>query len=259
PHSPVQSNSPSSPLVSEIQEEGQGGRNTNPHVPVTETPRTEQRSPVTGLEGETEQVDSSAQHSAADLSLEGGSSNGITKKRKGRGPGKGVKPGHNLSLEFHDNRIITTQAAREISAIFKRSINGPWITFSKYPASELETLIARCKDSGFTYTGSEETFNDMEMSDKNKGNREKSELAATGGSAPLAKYRHEEDGKIEAEAEKVSQGEEPNRFVIYQEVIGPQRPKRVIGMGHGVSSVDVFGPASSQEDRTKERGKMMRK
>ncbi|CAI0430531.1 unnamed protein product [Linum tenue] len=136
-------------------------------------------------------------------------------------------------------------------------------------------------------------WREMEMSDKNKGNREKSELAATGGSAPLAKYRHEEikqtgkepdliemfrrfhvkkdknwvsskakplhDGKIEAEAEKVSQGEEPNRFVIYQEVIGPQRPKRVIGMGHGVSSVDVFGPASSQEDRTKERGKMMRK
>ncbi|CAI0432313.1 unnamed protein product [Linum tenue] len=88
--------------------------------------------------------------------------------------------------------IITTQAAREISAIFKRSIKGPWITFSKYPASELETVIARFKDSGFTYTGSEETFNDMEMSDTNKGNREKSELAATGGSAPLAKYRHEE-------------------------------------------------------------------
>ncbi|CAI0626197.1 unnamed protein product [Linum tenue] len=43
----------------------------------------------------------------------------------------------------------------------------------------------------------------MEMSDKNKGNREKSELAATGGSAPLAKYRHEEDGIIQAEAEKV--------------------------------------------------------
>ncbi|CAL1402874.1 unnamed protein product [Linum trigynum] len=32
----------------------------------------------------------------------------------------------------------------------------------------------------------------VEMSDKNKGNREKSELAATGGSSPLAKYRHEE-------------------------------------------------------------------
>ncbi|CAI0545623.1 unnamed protein product [Linum tenue] len=67
----------------------------------------------------------------------------------------------------------------------------------------------------------------------NIGNREKSELAATGGSALLAKYRHEEDGTIQAEAEKVSQGEEPNKFAIYQEVIGPQRPKRVIGMGHG--------------------------
>ncbi|CAI0381840.1 unnamed protein product [Linum tenue] len=163
-------------------------------------------------------------------------------------------------------------------------------------SNELETVIARFKDSGFTYTGSEETFNDMvrdhvkrnfpqwmyglrdqifkkykdlnqrmnhplpqispsiwrkmvqkwtnpnwvEMSDKNKGNREKSELAATGGSAPLAKYdmkrrfhvkkdknwvsskaRTLHDGMIQAEADKVSQGEEPNKFAIYQEVIGP--------------------------------------
>ncbi|CAI0545624.1 unnamed protein product, partial [Linum tenue] len=145
--SPVQRNSPSPPLVSENQEEGQGDRNTNTLVPITETPRMEKRSHVTELEGEKEHVDSTALHSAADLSSEGGSSNGTTKKRKGRGPGKGVKPGHNLSLEFHDNRIITTQAAREISAIFKRSINGPWITFSEYPASELETVIARFKDS----------------------------------------------------------------------------------------------------------------
>ncbi|CAI0432745.1 unnamed protein product, partial [Linum tenue] len=54
------------------------------------------------------------------------------------------------------------------------------------------------------------------------------------------------DVMIEAEDEKVTQGEEPNRFAIYQEVIGPQRPKHVLGMGHGVSSVDVFGPPSSQ-------------
>ncbi|CAL1412980.1 unnamed protein product [Linum trigynum] len=79
PRSPVQSNSPSPPLVSENQEEGQGGRNTNPPVPISETPRMEQRSPVTRLEGETEQVDLTAQHSAADLlSSEGGSSNGPT-------------------------------------------------------------------------------------------------------------------------------------------------------------------------------------
>ncbi|CAL1411108.1 unnamed protein product [Linum trigynum] len=254
PRSPVQSNSPSPPLASKNQEEGQGERNTDTPVPITETPRMEQRSPVTELEGETEHVDSTDPHSATDLSSEGGRSNGTTKKRKGRGPGKGVKPVHNLSLEFHDNRIITTQAAREISAIFKRSISGPLITFSEYPASELETVIAHFNNSGFTYTGSEETFNDMvkdhvkrnfpqwmyglrdwifkkykdmnqrinhpppqispstwremvqkwtnpnwvEMSDKNKGNREKSELVATGGSAPLAKYRHEEDLNSEA-------------------------------------------------------------
>ncbi|CAI0476545.1 unnamed protein product [Linum tenue] len=69
---------------------------------------------------------------------------------------------------------------------------------------------------------------------------------------------------IEAEAEKVSQGEEPSIFAIYQEVIGSQCPKRVLGINgyHGVSSVDVFGPPSSQgcnkrcqEERTKEREK----
>ncbi|CAL1393308.1 unnamed protein product [Linum trigynum] len=51
PRSPVQSNSPSPPLVSENQEEGQGDRNTNTPVPITETPRMEQRSPVTEFEG----------------------------------------------------------------------------------------------------------------------------------------------------------------------------------------------------------------
>ncbi|CAL1361559.1 unnamed protein product [Linum trigynum] len=89
----------------------------------------------------------------------------------------------------------------------------------------------------------------LEISDKNKKNREKSELATTSDSAPLAKYRYEEDknwasskakdlhdGIIEADAAKVSQGEEPNRFSIYQEVIGPQHHKRVLGMGHGMSS-----------------------
>ncbi|CAL1355050.1 unnamed protein product [Linum trigynum] len=138
----------------------------------------------------------------------------------------------------------------------------------------------------------------VEISDKNKENLGKSELAATGTSAPLAKYRHEEIKQAGKEpdpiemfgcfhvkkdknwvsskaknlhdgGEKVSQGEEPNIFAIYQEGIGPQHPKRVLGMGHGVSSVDVFGPPSSQgsqdcskrcqEDRTKERKKMMRK
>ncbi|CAL1402873.1 unnamed protein product [Linum trigynum] len=87
PCSPVQSNSPSPPLVSENQEEGQGDRNTDTLVPITETPRMEKRSPATELEGETEHVDSTAPHSAADLSSEGGSSNGTTKKREGRGPG----------------------------------------------------------------------------------------------------------------------------------------------------------------------------
>ncbi|CAI0561126.1 unnamed protein product [Linum tenue] len=66
-----------------------------------------------------------------------------------------------------------------VSAIFERNITGTWIKFSEYPASELQTLIARFKEFEFAYTGSEETFNKMETSDNNKENQEKSELAAT--------------------------------------------------------------------------------
>ncbi|CAI0399194.1 unnamed protein product [Linum tenue] len=75
---------------------------------------------------------------------------GGTRKKKGRGPGIGVKPGHDIHLEIHDNRIVTPQAADELTAIFKRSITGPWIRFSEYPASALQTVIARFKESGFT-------------------------------------------------------------------------------------------------------------
>ncbi|CAL1388090.1 unnamed protein product [Linum trigynum] len=82
-------------------------------------------------------------------------------KRKGRGPGKGVKPGHNTHLEVHDNRIITAKATHEIYAIFKRSINGPWVQFSQYPDSELQSLIARFKDVGFTYSVLEEHLNNI--------------------------------------------------------------------------------------------------
>ncbi|CAL1394021.1 unnamed protein product [Linum trigynum] len=68
------------------------------------------------------------------------------------------------------------------------------------------------------------------------------------------------NGMIEAEAAKVSQGEDLNRFTIIQEVNGAQHPNRVVWIGYGVSSVDVFNPPSSQgcikccqEDQTKER------
>ncbi|CAI0424353.1 unnamed protein product, partial [Linum tenue] len=44
-------------------------------------------------------------------------------------------------------------------AIFKRSISGQWITFSEYPAAELETAIARFKESGFACTLPEEEMN----------------------------------------------------------------------------------------------------
>ncbi|CAI0400731.1 unnamed protein product [Linum tenue] len=170
--------------------------------------------PVTGLEGETEKVDSSAQHSAADLSSEGGISNGKEKKKKRKRTRKGCKAWTNLSLEFHDNRIITTQAPREISAIFKRSINGPWITFSEYLASEIETI---------KQTGKEP--DPIEMFRRFHVKKDKNWVSSK------AKTLH--DGMIQAEGEKVSQGEEPNIFAVYQEVIGPQRPKRVLGMGHG--------------------------
>ncbi|CAL1370181.1 unnamed protein product [Linum trigynum] len=229
-------------------------------------------------------------------------------KKNGRGLGIGVKPGHGLHLEIHDNRIVTPQAAHELTTIFKRSIIGPWIKFSEYPASALQTLIARFKESGFTCSLPEEELNvhlkehikrnfsqwmygfrnrvlnqyptlaerinnppteipahiwrDMvnkwsdpnwkSTSDKNKANREKSELTATGGSVPMAKFRldqikktgkepnpietfkkfHVKKGNGEftilkaqtihaelknKEAEKLSQGEEVNEFAIYGE------------------------------------------
>ncbi|CAI0399722.1 unnamed protein product [Linum tenue] len=280
----------------------------------------------------------------------GGSS---VQKKNGRGHGIGVKPGHGLHLEIHDNRIVTPQAAHELTAIFKRGITGPWIKFSEYPASALQTVIARFKESGFTCSLPEEELNVhlkehikrnfsqwmygfrnrvfnqyptlaerinnppteipahiwREMvnkwsdpnwkstSDKNKANREKSELTATGGSVPMAKFRldqikktgkepdpietfkkfHVKKGNGEfttpkaqtihaelknKEAEKLSQGEEVNQFAIYGEVVGKQPRKRVLGMGYGVTGVDVFGPSSGQgcskrceEDRRQEKVK----
>ncbi|CAL1379501.1 unnamed protein product [Linum trigynum] len=274
-------------------------------------------------------------------------------KKKGRGPGIGVKPGHGIHLEIHDNKIVTPQAAHELTAIFKRSITGPWIRFSEYPASALQTVIARFKESGFTCSLPEEELNvhlkehikrnfsqwmygfrnrvfsehatlaerlnnppteipadiwrDMvnkwsdpnwkSTSDKNKANREKSEITATGGYVPMAKFRLDQIKKtgkepdpIETfkkfhvkkangefttpkaqtihvelknkEAEKLTQGEEVNQFAIYGEVVGKQSRKRVLGMGYGVSGVDVFGPTSGQgcskrceEDRRQEKAK----
>ncbi|CAI0459908.1 unnamed protein product, partial [Linum tenue] len=119
----------------------------------------------------------------------------------------------------------------------------------------------------------------VDTSDKNKENREKCELKSTCGSAPLAKYKLEEIKKtgrepdpIETfrkfhstkdnfttpkaqalhagmkakEAEKLRKGEDVNKFAIYGEVVGQQRRKRVLGMGCGVSGLDVFGSTSSQ-------------
>ncbi|CAI0467751.1 unnamed protein product [Linum tenue] len=86
----------------------------------------------------------------------------------------------------------------------------------------------------------------LDTSDKNKENREKCELKSTCGSAPLAKYRLEESGMKAKEAEKLSKGEDVNKFAIYGEVVGQQRRKRVLGMGCGVSGLDVFGSTSSQ-------------
>ncbi|CAL1360140.1 unnamed protein product [Linum trigynum] len=249
---------------------------------------------------ETQQATREGAHSTG-----GGSS---AQKKNDRGPGIGVKPGHGLHLEIHDNRIVTPQAAHELTAIFKRGITGPWIKFSEYRASALQTVIARFKEYGFTCSLPEEELNVhlkehikrnfsqwmygfrnrvfnqyptiaerinnppteipahiwREMvnkwsdpnwkstTDKNKANREKSELTATGGSVPMAKFRldqikktgkepdpietfkkfHVKKGNgefttpkaqtIHAElknkkAEKLSQGEEVNQFAIYED------------------------------------------
>ncbi|CAI0421736.1 unnamed protein product, partial [Linum tenue] len=120
----------------------------------------------------------------------------------------------------------------------------------------------------------------VDTSDKNKEDRQKCELKSPCGSAPLAKYRLEEIKKtgrepdpIETfrnfhstkdnfttpkaqalhagmkakEAEKLSKWEDVNKFAIYGEVVGQHRRKRVLGMGCGVSGLDVFGSTSSQD------------
>ncbi|CAI0462173.1 unnamed protein product [Linum tenue] len=192
-------------------------------------------------------------------------------KKKGRGPGIGVKSGHGIHLEIHDNRIVTPHAAHELTAIFKRSITGPWIRFSEYPTSALPTVNARFRESGFTCSLPGEELNvhhkehikrnfsqwmygfrNRSTSDKNKANREKSEITGTGGFVPMAKFRLDQIKKtgkepdpIETfkkfhvkkangefttpkaqtihaelknkEAEKFSQGEEVNQFAIYGE------------------------------------------
>ncbi|CAI0540405.1 unnamed protein product [Linum tenue] len=233
------------------------------------------------------------------------------------------------------------------------NITGPWIRFSEYPASTLQTMIARFKESGFTCSLPDEELNvhlkehikrnfsqwmygfrnpvfsehatlaerlsnppteipahiwrDMvnkwsdpnwkSTGDKNKGNRGKSVITTNGGSVPMEKFRLDQIKKtgkepdpIETfkkfhvkkangefttpkaqtihaelknkEAEKLSQGEEVNQFAIYGEVVGKQYRKRVMGMGYGVSGVDVFGPTSGQgcskrceEDRRQEKVK----
>lgn len=46
-------------------------------------------------------------------------------------------------------RFITAEVTREISVLFHREITGPWITFSEYPQSELDTLYARFQEIDF--------------------------------------------------------------------------------------------------------------
>ncbi|CAI0380757.1 unnamed protein product [Linum tenue] len=326
-------------------------------MPETQQAEREGEQQVNELENEEVHIpnDDIAFEEDANLSQGSNSTGGCSSahKKKGRGPGIGVKPGHGIHLEIHDKRIVTPQAAHELTAIFKRSITGPWIRFSEYPASALQTVIARFKESGFTCSLPEEELNvhlkehikrnfsqwmygfrnrvfsehatlaerlnnppteipahiwrDMvnkwsdpnwkSTSDKNKANREKSEITATGGSVPMAKFRLDQIKKtgkepdpIETfkkfhvkksngefttpkaqtihaelknkEAEKLTQGEEVNQFAIYGEVVGKQSRKRVLGMGYGVSGVDVFGPTSGQgcskrceEDRRQEKVK----
>ncbi|CAL1407645.1 unnamed protein product [Linum trigynum] len=66
-----------------------------------------------------------------------------------------------------------------------------------HPPPQISPSIWREKVQKLTYP------NWVEMSDKNKGNQEKSELAATGGSASLAKYRHEEIKQTEKEPDPI--------------------------------------------------------
>ncbi|KAK3222386.1 hypothetical protein Dsin_009411 [Dipteronia sinensis] len=77
-------------------------------------------------------------------------------KTKGRGKGKGIK-GHGMTIEVHDNMIITIEAIRNLGVLFKQSIKCPWVTYIEYPKEDLDTLYARFK-SNFNYTCSEEVL-----------------------------------------------------------------------------------------------------
>ncbi|CAI0560164.1 unnamed protein product [Linum tenue] len=132
-------------------------------MPETQQAEREGEQQVNELENEEVHIpnDDIAFEEDANLSQGSHSTGGCSSanKKKGRGPGIGVKPGHGIHLEIHDNRIVTPQAAHELTAIFKRSITGPWIRFSEYHASALQTVIACFKESGFTCSLPEEELN----------------------------------------------------------------------------------------------------
>ncbi|CAL1371205.1 unnamed protein product [Linum trigynum] len=151
------------------------------------------------------------------------------------------------------NRVFSKHAT-----LAERLNNPP----TEIPAHIWRDMVSKWSDPNWKST-----------SDKNKTNREKFELTTTGGSVPMAKFRRDkktgrEPDLIETfkkfhvkkgngefttpkaqtihaklknkEAEKLSQGEEVNQFAIYGEIVGNQPRKHVLGMGAGVSGVDVF-------------------
>ncbi|KAF2299884.1 hypothetical protein GH714_005658 [Hevea brasiliensis] len=59
------------------------------------------------------------------------------------------------------SQFITPEAVHEISNLFHQHIHGDWINFTEYPKTELDTLFARFKESGFTYTCFEEELREV--------------------------------------------------------------------------------------------------
>ena len=53
-------------------------------------------------------------------------------------------------------RIITPKAISEIHVLFHQKINGPWVFYSYYPKSGLDTPFSRYLAVGFSHNQPEE-------------------------------------------------------------------------------------------------------
>ncbi|BBN67352.1 hypothetical protein Prudu_52S000300 [Prunus dulcis] len=199
-----------------------------------------------------------------------------------RGKAKG-KDGNGTPIVIHRGRIITTRAVRTIGVLFYQAIDGAWPTFKTFPSTQMDLLYDRFNTTGYTHTCSEEEMREafeqhvkLRYSDwmsalrnsvfkkykttsdrythcplgisqdvlskldkikRNKSNKVKSTIVHTTGSVPMEKYRKDEE---KMENKKVVATEDEN-----EEVIGGPSQGRILGLGGGYSTKDVY-PSDDQ-------------